>query len=83
MFSLGGLGLPYISQVNLLQQPHELIHAQASLPDDRSQRTSIQDSMVRYNNLSKGLIAAQNQMAACLPLLIETCSFKRTNTLAP
>jgi hypothetical protein len=72
-----------LGQDILYQQAYKFIYTQTCLPDDSSQGTPVQHFVVRHNYLSKGFIASQDQMTTCLSLQVETCPFKRPNTLAP
>ena len=65
-----------------LQQLHESIHGESSVPDDRPQCAPVQFAVARDDHLGERFIAAQNDVASFLPLEVEARPLQRSDTLA-
>ena len=63
------------------QQLPEIVHAESGLTDDRPQRTAIQLPMIGDDDLGKGFVTPQYQMASVLPNEHEARAAKSTNAL--
>ena len=63
------------------EQRVELFDGQIGLADNRAQRAAVEFFMVGHNELSNGIIATQNDVAAVLPLLNEARLFKCTHAV--
>ena len=63
------------------QQLHKLLSAEAGTPDENTQSAAVEFLVVRYDNLSVGIVSAENDVAARLAFEVESCLFQRFDTL--
>ena len=59
----------------MLQQTDKCIYTEIRLTDNGTQCTSIQFPVIRHNNLSKGIIATQDNVTSMLSPDRKTCFF--------
>ncbi len=64
------------------KQRHELIHAQARLPNDGAERAAVEFRMIGHDDLSKGIIPAHDHVAAMLPHQDESRPCQRPDAVA-
>ncbi len=59
------------------QETHKLLDAQPRRPDDRTKGAAVKLLVIGNYDLGKGIVAAQNDVAAGLSSWIESCFLER------